>query len=70
MFKTKLEGYDRIEGYEADDYEGSLYQRDIVTAHILDAAGKETGETMKAYMYHRKAKNIKENEPVPNGDWL
>ena len=41
-----------------------------MTAHLLDATGKETGETIKTYIYHRLAKNVKQNEPVPNGDWL
>ena len=70
FFKEKLVHYDNIEGYRANNPERSLYQRDIVTAHIVDAAGNETGETLKAYMYHRFAEKIKEDEPVPNGDWL
>ena len=63
-----MERYDGIEGFDENDPEGSLYQRDIVTAHLTDTSGKETGETLKAYMYHRKG--ISEFEPVPNGDWL
>ena len=68
MFKFKLNNYDRIEGYNEEDPEDGLYQRDAVTAHLVDEAGNETGETVLTYMYHRSG--ISENQPIPNGDWM
>ena len=46
LFNEKLKNYDRIEGYDKDDEQGSLYQRAEVTAYLIDEDGKETGETV------------------------
>ena len=68
VFKEKLEGYDRIEGYNADNPEQGLYMRDVTEATLVDEDGNETGETEFTYIYHRKG--ISENEPVEDGDWM
>ena len=68
MFAEKLQNYDRIEGYNSKDPTKGLYMRDVVTAHLLDSNGNETGETLQTHMYHRKG--IRESEPIPNGDWM
>ena len=67
-FKEKLESYDRIEGYNAEDPSQGLYDRAVVVASFIDDDGNETGETLETYMYHRT--KIDETQPVPNGDWL
>ena len=69
MFARKLRDYDRIEGYNAEDPSEGFYLRDVVTAHLLDDDGNETGETVQTYMHHRN-QDVSEREPVPNGDWL
>ena len=68
LLEEKLEHFDYIEGYKENDPEESLYQKAIITAYIIDEDGNETGETVRAYIYHRKG--IDESDPVPNGDWL
>ena len=68
VFKEKLQNYDRIEGYNAQNPAKGLYQRDEVEAIIVDDEGKETEEKVRTWMYHRNG--IPENDEVPEGDWL
>ena len=65
-----MDHFDRIEGYDEDNPSTGLYQRDTVTAHIIDETGKVTGETLQAYMYHRALNEIRTDCPIPSGDWM
>ena len=69
-FKEKLEYYDCIEGYNREEPEKSFYQRSIVTAHIIDNDGQETGETVQTYIYHIIGLSRADHKPVKGGDWL
>ena len=62
VWKRKLEHYDSIEDFNPNDYEGSWYKRDVVTAHL------DQGGEVKAYIYH--IPNADTSLPVPDGDWL
>ena len=64
LWKQKLERYDQIEGYnEKRQKKDNFYQRDKVTAKILDS-----GEEVEVFMYNRPDGDT--SIVVPNGDWL
>ena len=46
IWKQKLEHYDSIEEFKEDDYDGSWYKRDVVTAYL------DEGGEMQTFIYH------------------
>ena len=74
LWKSKLENFDRIEGYNEDDLENSLYIRIKTKAKLLspkDCVGKPLGEEnqiLDTFIYHRP--NASKDTPIKSGDWL
>ena len=46
VWEVKLKFYDSIEKFDPQNYEGSWYKRDVVTAELED------GSTKECYIYH------------------
>ena len=49
IWKQKLEHYDSIEEFKEDDYDGSWYKRDVVTAYLDEHRGRRDANIHLSY---------------------
>jgi len=74
VFEKALKMYDKIEQYNPQAPESSLYKRSLIDAYLeeeyIEQYQKigESGQKVKVYIYHKDKGEI--GEEIQGGDWL